>query len=139
MSPDAVIVAAIKKHATVIVGEVEGNRTEIMLDSGSSVSLIRRDLLLCIRNAIQLPIPSQPQLVTASGEPLLVVDHIRAKVRIKELQMVHDFLVVDSLIVPVILGIKFLQENQLILDFSYAPVGVRVSGAKSQDEDQQAG
>ena len=40
MSPDAVIVAAIKKHATVIVGEVEGNRTEIMLDSGSSVSLI---------------------------------------------------------------------------------------------------
>ena len=50
----------------------------------------------------------------------------------------HDFLVVDSLIGPVILGIKFLQENQLlVLDFSCAPVGVRVSGAKSQDEDQQ--
>ena len=44
-----VIVAAIKKHATVIVGEVEGNRTEKMLDSGSLASLMRRDLLLCIR------------------------------------------------------------------------------------------
>ena len=51
--------------------------------------------------------------------------------------MVHDFLVVDSLVVPVILGIKFLQENQLILDFSCAPVGVQVSGTKSQCHDQQ--
>ena len=129
--------AAIKKHATVIIGEVGGRRTEMMLDSGSSVSLVRRDLLPCIQDMVKLPIPSQPQLVTASGEPLLVVDHIRAKVKIKELQLVHDFLVVDSLVVPVILGIKFLQENQLVLDFSCAPVGVRVSGIKTQHNDQQ--
>ena len=82
-----------------------------MLDSGSSVSIVRRDLLQHIQGAVKLPVPSQPQLVTASGEPLLVIDHIRAKVKIKGLQMVHDFLLVDSLVVPVILGIKFLQET----------------------------
>ena len=106
------------------------------MDSGSSVSLVRRDLLPYIQDAVKLPIPSQPQLVTASGEPLLVVDHIRAKVKIKELQLVHDFLVVNSLVVPVILGINFLQENQLVLDFSCTPVGVRAGGAKPQRNDQ---
>ena len=137
VSPDTVIVAAIKKHATVITGEVGGKCTEIMLDSGSSVSLVRRDLLPYIQDAVKLPIPSQPQLVTASGEPLLVVDHIRAKVKIKELQLTHDFLVVNSLVVPVILGINFLQKNQLVLDFSCTPVGVQAGGAKPQRNDQQ--
>ena len=139
MSPEVVVTATIKKHATVIVGEVGSIDTEIMLDSGSSVSLIRRELLPCIQNAIKLPVPSQPQLVTASGEPLLVVDHVKAKVKIKELQIVHDFLVVDSLVVPVILGIKFLQENRLVLDFSCTPVGVRVSEAQPEENDQQGG
>lgn len=51
--------------------------------------------------------------------------------------MVHNLLVVDSLVITVILGIKFLQENKLVLDFSCTPVGVWVSGAKSQHNDQQ--
>ena len=46
---------------------------------------------------------------------------------IKDLRLVHDFLVVDSLVTPVILGIKFLQDNQLILDFSCVPVEIKVS------------
>ena len=71
--------------------------------------LVRRELLPRIQEAIKLPTLSQPQLATASGEPLLVVDHVRAKVKIKELQIAHDFLVVDSLVVPIILGINFLQ------------------------------
>ena len=33
---------------------------------------------------------------------------------IKDLQMMHDFLVAESLVVPVILGIKFLQKNHLM-------------------------
>ena len=57
MSPDTVIVAAVKKHATVIV-EVGGKNTDIMLDSGSSVSLVRRDLLHHIQDAVKLPVPS---------------------------------------------------------------------------------
>ena len=138
MSPDKIMVATVKKHATVIVGKVGGNGTEIMLDSGSSVSLIRRGLLSHIHGAIKLPIPSQPQLVTASGEPLLVVDHIRAEVEVKDLRTVHDFLVVDSLVTPVILGIKFLQENQLILDFSCVPVGIKASGAQPQCNDEKS-
>ena len=138
MSPDAIMVATVKKHATVITGKVGDNCTEIMLDSGSSVSLVRRDLLSRIQGAIKLPIPSQLQLVTASCEPLLVIDHIRVKVEIKDLRLVHDFLVVDSLDTPVILGIKFLQDNQLILDFSCVPVGIKVSGAQSKCNDEKS-
>ena len=51
---------------------------------------------------------------------------------IKHLQIMHDFLVVDS---PFILGIKFLQENRLVLEFSSAPVSVQISEAKPQCND----
>jgi len=36
----------------------------------------------------------------------------------------HDFVVVDSLVTPVILGIDFLQQNVLVLDFTSTPVMV---------------
>ena len=37
----------------------------------------------------------------------------------------HDFVVVDSLVTPVILGIDFLPQNGLVLDFTCTPVMVR--------------
>ena len=38
---------AIKKHSTVII-DVGGNHVEIMLDSASSVSFARRDIILLL-------------------------------------------------------------------------------------------
>ena len=54
-------------HKEVIKQKVWGNCTEIMLDSGWSVSLVRQDLLLHIQDAVKLPVSSQSQLVTALG------------------------------------------------------------------------
>ena len=54
VSPDAIMVATVKEHATVIVGKVGGDCIEIMLDSGSSVSLVSRDLLSHIHGAIKI-------------------------------------------------------------------------------------
>ena len=36
--------------------------------------------------------------------------------------MLHNFVVVDSLVVPVILGVYFLQTHRVLLDFSTTPV-----------------
>ena len=33
----------------------------------------------------------------------------------------HDFVVVESLVTPMILGVDFLHENALVLDFKHQP------------------
>jgi len=38
--------------------------------------------------------------------------------------VLHNFVVVDSLLVPVILGVDFLQIHRVMLDFSTTPVKI---------------
>ena len=54
-----------------------------------------------------------------------ILDHIRAPIKLGELELVHEFVVVESLVAPVILGIDFLHNNALVLDFTETPVRVR--------------
>ena len=60
------------------------------------------------------------QLVTVSGDPLKILDHVQAPVKIGDLELVHD------LVSPVILGVDFLHNNGLVL-FSSLPVTVHTS------------
>ena len=48
------------------------------------------------------------RLVTAAGEHLLIVGHIRAPIQLNTLQLMHDFIVVKNLVTPVILRVDFL-------------------------------
>jgi len=61
-------------------------------------------------------------LVTTSGQPLKVVNCAQLSVRINTSVMPHHFSVVNKLIIPIILGINFLQGHNLVLDFSTNPV-----------------
>ena len=72
------------------------------------------------------------ELVTASGEKLSVVDHVSAPVQVGTVQTNHNFVVVNRLVAPVILGADFLQRNHLVLDFSQTQVEVRNSPHFSQ-------
>ena len=71
---DTIVVATIKSHASGIFGKVGGISTEIMLDSGSSVSLLSQDTAVQVTGAIAQPLP-QIQLQTASGESLPIIDY----------------------------------------------------------------
>ena len=44
-----------------------------------------------------------------------------------ELCVTHEFIVVKTLVAPVILGIDFLRMNGLVLDFTQNPVVVHVA------------
>ena len=46
----------------------------------------------------------------------------------------HEFIVVDSLVTPVILGTDFLQENNVALDFSSSLITVFSSKAPTPDQ-----
>ena len=93
-----------------------------MLDSGSSVSLVQQGVLLQARGIERVEKKKPLRLVTASGDSLPILDHIRAPIKLGELELVHEF---ESLVAPVILGIDFLHNNALVLDFTETPVRVR--------------
>ena len=96
---------------------------EMMLDSGSSVSLICLDVLEQLPEFCRLA-AKKLRLASAAGEPIPVVDHVAVSVRIGELQVTQPFVVVASLIAPVILGMDFLRTHGIILDFASRPITV---------------
>ena len=120
-----VTVAAVRSKATVTTGRLGGVLSELMLDSGSSISLVRRDVLPKAQHVRRTEATRSVQLVTASGERLPVLEHIQATVQLGELELLHDFVVVESLVAPVILGVDFLHKNGLVLDFTQTPASVR--------------
>ena len=106
----------------------------MMLDSGSAVSLVRRNIANSCTIESQMPLP-QIKLVTASGGKLPIIDCVKAAIEVQGEKFTHDFLVVDNLITPVILGIDFLQEHQLTLNFSRTPVMMTKTAATVEASD----
>ena len=56
-----------------------------------------------------------------TGEDLPVINCIRASTEIGKLNVVHDFVVVKSLVASVLYGIDFLHANALALHFATIP------------------
>ena len=98
----------------------------MMLDSGSSVSLIQKDVLSRAQDVGRIKATKPLRLVTASGDQLPILDHVSALVQVGELHVRHEFVVTESLVAPVILGVDFLHEDALLLDFTKAYVQVRM-------------
>ena len=105
---------------------VGGVVVEIMLDTGSAVSLLRRTEADSMNTNPSSHGCSSIQLVTASGESLPIVSCVKTSVQITDHFMAtHQFLIVDSLIYPVILGTDFLYKHHLCLDFTSSPVTIQ--------------
>jgi len=115
--------AAVRYNNSIINITIGSKLVEAMLDSGSSISLIRSDTLPTIKVDQHFPIPRY-NFVTASGQPLEVVDCIQLSIRINTSEMSHHFSVVNKLIM---LGTDFLQRHNLALDFSTNPVTLSTS------------
>ena len=130
-SPQQTItVATTKLQAAIITGKVGGKSVEVMLDSGSSISLIAHNILSELHNILPMVLPSI-QLKTAAGEPLPIIDYIQTQVCIANMESsVHQnfVVVVSSLIAPVILGLDFFQQHKLILDFTGTNIKIYSKG-----------
>eukprot|EP00731_Ephydatia_muelleri_P010647 Em0005g1233a len=118
-----------------ISGEWCGVSTKVMLDSGSSVSLVKEELIRGAKNGlVQRSNGKSVHLVTASGEELPVLGFVKAAVCIPGItsSVTHDFLVVKDLVSPCILGVDFLHAQKLMLDFGQCPVRVCRQGSVPQ-------
>ena len=86
---------------------------EMMYDSGSSITLARKDMMSPqMNNVAQFPLPVM-KLVTATVNDLLMTDYIQTTVQIQYHTVNHMFEVVNTLITPAILGMDFLQQHGL--------------------------
>eukprot|EP00731_Ephydatia_muelleri_P013328 Em0007g638a len=125
---EAAFVASIKS-TSVVNGLVGGIMVEVMLDSGSSVSLVRHDIAKRLKGTTSPGDAPKIRLISAGGEEITIVNHIKASVEIRGIDKVreHTFIVVEQLISQVILGVDFLQQQYLVLDFTTSPVSVTTS------------
>ncbi|XP_062512810.1 uncharacterized protein LOC134188657 [Corticium candelabrum] len=96
-----------------------------MLDSGSSVSVFQKDLLSKISKFVKIRPILQRRLLTASGDEIPIRDYVFVVVQPDKERISHDFVVVDKLIVPMIVGVDFLWGNVLTLDFSSTPLKIK--------------
>ena len=135
VSPSKVIlVAAVKSKIATLMGSVGDTAAEIMLDSGSSVSLLRQELAQKATGVVRTQPRQEIRLVTAAGESLPILGYVKATVRLGTLEKLHDFVVVKYLITAVILGTDFLQLHGLVLDFTTTPVTAAPSKLSATQE-----
>ena len=93
--------------------------TEILVDSGSSVSLVRDDLASMVPTNNQTNKDEFPVLLTASGsERLSIMGESSFELKIGNLITVEKFLVVKNLVSPLKLGTDLLTKHKMVADFS---------------------
>ena len=69
------------------------------------------------------PPPPPYKLIKFYREPLPITGCVRLPFKINQLQVFHNFIVVDRLVAPVIiLGLDFLQQYTLVLNLAFTPV-----------------
>ena len=88
-----VTVVAIKPKAAATEGRLGGVEVEMMLDSGSSVSLIQKNMLSRAQDVVRIKATKPLRLVPASGDQLPILDHVSAVIEVGELQVRHEFAV----------------------------------------------
>ena len=115
----SLVVAAIRTQGS---GVIANKVVEVMIDSGSSISLVRGSLTSDHKLDTA---PRDQQLVSAAGEPIPIIGQITLPIQLGGLKVDHLFVVDRSLITPVILGIDFMHKHGLVLDFTTTPISVR--------------
>jgi predicted aspartyl protease len=115
---DFIAAATTDERVPIIEGVLEGNTLRFMIDSGSSVSLVAK-AVLPLNSSIRME--NARQLWTADGHKMGVVGTARLAVQLGEYQAVHEFLVAEELLMPVIIGVDFLSRHSVILDYMQQP------------------
>ena len=95
-----------------VFGRIGGNRAKLIVDTGASITIVRRDF--CPDN-VKL-VPATIRAVSASGEPLLLYDRCPLDFHIGGQTYVFSAYVCDNLGTAALLGNDFLSHIQAVLN-----------------------
>ena len=103
--------------------DIRGKRAAVttLVDTGSTSSLLTRELVENITTRSQHPIevhPASAQMKTATGDVLQAVGFATVAFRLGETTCEHSFFVFEHLPYPVILGMDFIKEKKSQLTLS---------------------
>ena len=110
-----------------VTGSVGGISVTFLLDTGSAVTLVRRDLWDQIGSGATLR-PCEHRLVGVDGSPLKIQGSAQITFQFGGVDFVTTVIVGDSLTTEAILGLDFLQEHRCTVDIGSKQL--RVSGHK---------
>ena len=116
------ITAVSSEHVPIIEGKLNASNVKIMVDSGSSVSLVDKAYLpsACLIRR------RQQSLRTADGHGMSIVGMVRLMVQLGSYTTEHEFLVAEHLLMPVILGVDFLSKHAVTVVFDQSLVYIRI-------------
>ena len=109
----AISTPTIPRRAAYTTGSIDGQCIDILLDSGASCSVVHSNYILLddVRPLISVT------LVNADGSSLSPSGTTTEQVALNGLDTSHNFIVVNNLSTPVILGCDFLYKHGVLLDF----------------------
>ena len=90
------------------------------MDSGAAMSLIHLQAYKLIPDTLKtvITLPGELEtLTTANGSPMHIIRHATITLHLKNLRVTHHFIVVESLMTDVILGIDFQREYRISYDW----------------------
>ena len=113
--------AAVHPTTAVIQGILGNKEVNMMMDSGSSISLIEQSVAASFPTEASRT-ESSVRLVSAAGDSIPTLGSITLSVCLGPLRTNHSLVIVHSLISPVILGLDFLCKHRITVDFSSSPI-----------------
>ena len=112
---------AIRSKAAYTLGTVNNQTLHLLLDSGASCSVIHKDHVL--PQQMKPPIPMK--LVNADGSGVVPMGSANMRINLGDTEISQDFVVVDKLSAPAILGCNFLKKYNILIDFGHGTFSSR--------------
>ena len=98
-------------------GRVGGQPVDILVDTGSAVTLVHYRVLQKAKRDFKLGLLSEP-VVSANGQPLDIKGKCELEIFLGGLTVVHQVLVAADVMQVCLLGIDFLGKHNCTIDFN---------------------
>jgi hypothetical protein len=102
----------------VITVEIKGKRYEALLDSGSSVCIIQANVIQDTGLQMYVTPSKHNNITTVSGENVPVLGQIQIPIKTGNTSVEVTFLVLPQSPKPLLLGIDFMTNAKIVLDFA---------------------
>ena len=102
-----------------LIGRINRQSVRCLLDTGSYFSILKQSIANKLKLKIKPPrFDQRTELYAANGSTLHVVGYAEVVIYFGAHSILHEFTVISNIDPLVLLGVDFLRENAMILDYS---------------------